>query len=131
MKNNTNNIVVKHSCKPCIFDKTVLIDFANEIGSDTLIDGLASLFLESTPATLAVIQEAWKDGDSETLKQSFHSLKGSAATLGMMELADMCAGLELTYRTTKNPTVTLETLDSLKTASQKASQALKDFLKTL
>ena len=114
-----------------IFDKNVLTELAAEVGSSTLIFDLSEIFFKNLPATFTAIDVAWKANNNETLAQCFHSLKGSAATLGMADLKSVCTGLERTFRSSENPTFTQEDLDSLKAASQQASQALKNFLKTL
>ena len=131
MKNDTKSLVSQKTNNPSIFDATVLTTLATEINSDTLIKDLSKIFFRNMPKLLDEIEIAWKAGDNKSLKQSFHSLKGNAATLGMEELRTICAGLELTYRTSKNPSLSKESLDSLKTASHQAAHALKDFLETL
>lgn len=135
MKNNTKNTDVDSSSeKPeasNIFDKSVLLELASDVGSTTLIPKLSEIFFRTLPETLEKIENARANRDTDALRICFHNLKSNAATLGLPDLEEMCAGLELTYRTADNPTLSQDTLDSLKTTSQQASQALKEFLQSL
>lgn len=141
MKNNTNNAAIPTTnvlslAKDNIFDKFILLNLAAEIGSDTLIPDLSEIFFRNLPDTLKAIEQARStkghiQQDNEALRQCFHSLKGNAATLGLVELKEVCEGLEHNFRTSSNPTFTQEDFDSLISVSERARQALQDFQKNL
>ena len=50
-------------------------------GDEGLLDELATIFLDETPAMLAQVQQAVSDGDAEAIFQSAHAMKGPLAIL--------------------------------------------------
>jgi HPt (histidine-containing phosphotransfer) domain-containing protein len=55
---------------------------------------LIDLFLQDTPVRIQTMQSAIARSDAPALKESAHSLKGSASNLGARRLARFCAQLE-------------------------------------
>ncbi len=64
---------------------------------DTAVE-LIDLFLRDTPGKIQSIQSAIARSDASALKESAHSLKGSASNLGARRLARLCAELEMRAR---------------------------------
>lgn len=63
-------------------------------GEDDLLTELIDLFIADVPGRVTAIAAAIADGDWRALAERAHSLKGSAATLGAVHLARLCARLE-------------------------------------
>lgn len=69
-----------------------LIDLREELGGEVIIE-LVELFLEDTPEQLKAMNNAISSDNSEALKRSAHSLKGSAGNLGL-PISQFAAKLE-------------------------------------
>jgi HPt (histidine-containing phosphotransfer) domain-containing protein len=65
-----------------------------EDGEDDLLAELIDLFLEDAPERLASVKEAVNASDWAGLADRAHSLKGSCASLGAVNMASLCARLE-------------------------------------
>ena len=63
-------------------------------GNDAILREVIGLFLEDCPARLAAIERAIKQRDAEALRQAAHALKGSAANVSAVRLADAASVLE-------------------------------------
>ena len=59
-----------------------------------LLAELAEIFEEDASTRLRALREALERGDAESLKQTAHALKGSAANLGARRMAHMAARIE-------------------------------------
>ena len=55
---------------------------------------MASLFLEEAGKQVAMLRTASLSGDWKTVNRTAHSMKSSAATLGLLRLAAACRDLE-------------------------------------
>jgi histidine phosphotransfer protein HptB len=55
---------------------------------------LVSLFLDGLEPGLASMHQALADGESEELSMLAHGFKGTCASMGAMNLASLCKGLE-------------------------------------
>jgi HPt (histidine-containing phosphotransfer) domain-containing protein len=55
---------------------------------------LVEIFEEDASARLRALREALERGDTESLKQTAHALKGSAANLGASRMAHIAARIE-------------------------------------
>jgi diguanylate cyclase (GGDEF)-like protein len=55
---------------------------------------MVDAFLQDTPARLQAMQFALANGDSATLKEEAHSIKGSSLNLGAQRLAGLCKRVE-------------------------------------
>jgi len=63
-------------------------------GEPDLLVELAEMFDEDASTRLRALREALERGDAESLKQTAHALKGSAANLGARRMAHMAARIE-------------------------------------
>ena len=64
------------------------------VGQPDAFESLTTLFASSAIALLETLREAIARGDAEALGRAAHTLKGSAANLGALRLADACRQLE-------------------------------------
>lgn len=77
------------------------IEKLRKVGGDEasiFIAEVAQLFLEETRKSLAELQRAADEGQRERAARIAHSLKSSAATLGLMRLSAACESLETTAK---------------------------------
>lgn len=80
--------------EPVVFDPLLLRSFDAKMGGDGLLSQrLISIFLEESVQQLNAIQEAIDKAEFEVLKRTAHTLKGSASTLGLNALAELCGRL--------------------------------------
>jgi HPt (histidine-containing phosphotransfer) domain-containing protein len=63
-------------------------------GEPDLLAELVEIFEEDASTRLRALREALERGDAESLKQTAHALKGSAANLGARRMAHMAARIE-------------------------------------
>ncbi len=63
-------------------------------GEPDLLAELINLLKQETPKHLQAIREAIRQGDGEQLRKSAHTLKGSALTVGAVQLAELCKQME-------------------------------------
>jgi HPt (histidine-containing phosphotransfer) domain-containing protein len=59
---------------------------------------IVEIFLEAAYADVRRMEEAFRSRNTEEASEAAHSLKGSAANLGFMEIADLAAELEAEAR---------------------------------
>ena len=55
---------------------------------------LLELFVETTASNLNKLQSGLADGDSGQVSEAAHTIKGSSANLGLMEIAEAAKGIE-------------------------------------
>lgn len=55
---------------------------------------LLELFVETTASNLNKLQSGLAAGDSEQVSEAAHTIKGSSANLGLMEIAEAAKGIE-------------------------------------
>jgi HPt (histidine-containing phosphotransfer) domain-containing protein len=55
---------------------------------------LIELFLRDAPGRLARIRAALQQNDAQALQDAAHALNGSASTLGVFRMQELCAELE-------------------------------------
>ncbi len=65
-----------------------------EEGEDDLLVELIDLFLQDAPERISAIGEAVAVRDWERIGERAHSLKGSCASLGAVQMSLLCARLE-------------------------------------
>lgn len=65
-----------------------------EPGEPDLLRELLTLFLRDTPERLEALRHALAAGDLESAGRAAHSLKGSAANLGAMDLHELASQTE-------------------------------------
>lgn len=82
---------------PPVFDPGAIDKLRKVAGDEAsiFIAEVAQLFLEETRKSLAELQRAAEAGDRDRAARIAHSLKSSAATLGLMRLSAACEELEL------------------------------------
>jgi HPt (histidine-containing phosphotransfer) domain-containing protein len=74
-----------------------------ELGGETLVQEIIDLFLADAPRRLAEARAAMQQGDVRTAMRAAHSLKSSAAQLGLDSLSSQCARIEQTAKTGELP----------------------------
>ena len=55
---------------------------------------LLELFVETTASNLDRLQSGLAEGDSGEVSEAAHTIKGSSANLGLMEIAESAKGIE-------------------------------------
>ncbi|MBF0127970.1 MAG: Hpt domain-containing protein, partial [Magnetococcales bacterium] len=55
---------------------------------------VVELFLDNLAPRIEALEQAWRDGERDVLRQQAHKLKGSCATFGALRLAALCAQME-------------------------------------
>jgi HPt (histidine-containing phosphotransfer) domain-containing protein len=70
------------------------IQALEDSGAPGLVTRLVDVYLKSSPELVDAMRDAVASEDAETLERSAHSLKSSSATLGALELAELCKELE-------------------------------------
>ena len=75
---------------------TALAALRDSLGDDVdvLLPELSALFKQEGPQLLVAIDEAVEASDASALAAAAHTLKGSAASLGNQDLAEICRQLE-------------------------------------
>lgn len=77
-----------------VFDPKLLRSFDSKMGGAGLISQkLIAIFLEESVQQVAATRDAINSRDFDTMKRSAHALKGSASTLGLNALAELCGHL--------------------------------------
>ena len=67
---------------------------------------MAQLFLVETERALGELEAAAKRGDATAMVRQAHSMKSSAATLGLMKLSEACLSLETGAKNDAGPEAT-------------------------
>lgn len=95
--------------EPPLYDESAIEKLRKVAGDQgaTFVTEMAQLFLLETRKSLTELRKACDAGDWKQVTRLAHSLKSSAATLGMMRLSAACKALELD---TKGATSSDETL---------------------
>lgn len=65
------------------------------MGGPTLVKRMIGLFLESMPRRVALAIASARNGDWGEVERAGHSLKSSAAYLGLRDVSDRAAAVEL------------------------------------
>jgi chemotaxis protein histidine kinase CheA len=63
-------------------------------GEPDIIIELIELYLADAPRRVAAMQESAARRDWQSVKREAHSLRGSSGSLGAVEMAQICAGIE-------------------------------------
>lgn len=79
---------------PSPLNPETLTRLAEDLGDEQSVRDLADLFLESLDGRWRDAQAAWHSGDAETARRAAHTLKSSAALLGLVPLAEVFKELE-------------------------------------
>ena len=65
-----------------------------DLGGSVLAEKMIRLFLDNTPARMAAARDAERTGDWTTVERTGHSMKSSAAYLGLLGVQERAARLE-------------------------------------
>ena len=108
-----------------ILDRTVLATLAAEIGEEVM-DLALGMFFEETDDRLRLFRRLTCQADREAIGFEAHSLKGSAGTFGLCELAKLAAALECdaATMTARNYASALDRLDAAHASSRAQFPAL-------
>jgi len=110
-------------------DLTYLNGLAN--GSDTFIVEMLTIFIEQTPQSIALMEDALKKEDWKSLRQIVHKIKPSIMFTGLNEIVNDVAVLE-EYAAEESHLDTIPTLvDKVKKVCAEAIIELKEELKKL
>jgi histidine phosphotransfer protein HptB len=93
-----------------------------EIGDDGLAQ-LVEIFCENTPVRLDQLRQACGTLDRKAIGNIAHSLKGSGASIGASEMAEVASELEATAQSSEPPAIE-ELVRRLETAFEPTRSAL-------
>ena len=65
-----------------------------QAGNAGLLDRLQASFARDTPVRLQALRAALAAGDADAVAFNIHTLKGSAANLGAVEVVELCGQIE-------------------------------------
>jgi HPt (histidine-containing phosphotransfer) domain-containing protein len=83
--------------EPALFDRAAIEQLRHLAGDQggTFVSEMAQLFRDETRKSLAELRKSCEAGDWKQVARLAHSVKSSAATLGLMRLSAACRALEL------------------------------------
>ena len=93
------------------------------MGQPDIADELIPIFLQETPPRIRRLRQALDSGNVQELLRLVHGLKGSAATFGATEIAELCQQVERLTRAGALPD-TAELIDALETAFERVGAML-------
>lgn len=78
------------------FDEGILNSFGNyqSPNDPDFVLEIIDLYVREANDRISVIKKSAAANDGEALKQAAHALKGSSATLGLIQIAQICESLE-------------------------------------
>jgi len=79
-------------------DRVAMLHDLTSEGKPDVFASMAQLFIDDAGIRISSLRQAAASADGETLAKQAHALKGSAANLGAMRLADVCLALEQKLR---------------------------------
>jgi len=94
-------------------------------GSPGLVSRVIETYLRTSPEMIESIRQALGSEDAEAIERAAHSLKSSSATLGALELAELCKELEQIGREAET-TRAAEVFASLETEFDRVRRALSE-----
>jgi HPt (histidine-containing phosphotransfer) domain-containing protein len=78
-----------------IIDRKTLDALLDSLGGDVgFLKELMDAYLDSTPGLFAAMRQAAAAGDAAGLQRAAHTLKTGSASMGALQLAALCKGLE-------------------------------------
>jgi two-component system sensor histidine kinase/response regulator len=86
--------VVKSSADDAPLDAAGVQRLRSEFGSTDALARLVELFATQTPGRLIEMRAAVEAGETDTVKDSAHKLKGGCLTLAAARMGELCSGLE-------------------------------------
>ncbi len=108
---------------PAAVDVDAFAGLLDAVGREQL-EAVLTAFLEELDADQKAIARAVVEGDLDAARRTAHTLKGAAATLGAVQLADVAAGIESAARDGHLPDGSDES--ALRSAAQAAIVSLAD-----
>jgi PAS domain S-box-containing protein len=108
---------------PAAVDTDALAELLDAVGPDEL-EAVVAAFLEELDNDQKAIAQAVVEGDLDAARRTAHTLKGAAATLGAVQLAEVAAGIESAARDGRMPDRSDES--ALKSAADAAIASLAD-----
>ncbi|MDA0181263.1 response regulator [Solirubrobacter phytolaccae] len=79
---------------PAVMDRAFLASLAKDVGGEDVVAEIVDLFLSDIDARVDGLREATADGDFGTVRGAAHQLKGSAANIGAVAVANAAAEVE-------------------------------------
>ena len=79
---------------PTVVDRSVLRSLARDVGEQAIVDEICDLFLSETGPRLEAMRHAAESGDTESLRNHAHTLKGSASNIGAVLVCGAAAEVE-------------------------------------
>lgn len=59
-----------------------------------MLEKIVAKYLQAAPTTIAELEQSLQQSDQQAVKAGAHTLKGMSATVGAVQVADLCAALE-------------------------------------
>jgi PAS domain S-box-containing protein len=110
-----------------ILELRILEELKEMTGDDTDVLGeVIDSYLEDTPQLLSQISQALESQDAKLLQRSAHTLKSSSASLGALNLSDLCREIEILGKTEKVAEATSLVSQAL-TMYEKVAIALENY----
>ena len=98
-----------------------------EPGDDSFLKEIVEIYLQDTPERLAAIKAARESNDQPLYTRSVHTIKGSSANVGAIEVRSLAERLE--QRSKQEPLADLDAgVAELEKAFARASEALRALL---
>jgi len=99
-------------------DPSILEGFLAAVGDEegTIVTELVNIFLKDAPRLLNQMEQNFSEQDFETAQRAAHTLKSSAAHMGVMKLSSMSKEIEMMCRA-----------NQINNISQKLAQATAEF----
>jgi HPt (histidine-containing phosphotransfer) domain-containing protein len=92
--------------------------------ADTFVAEMAQLFLTEASRSIEDLRKSCDQGDWKAVARVAHSVKSSAATLGLMRLSNACKALEFETRTATETEATKDLAASVFTQFEEAIPTL-------
>ena len=108
-----------------IFDKNELV--ARSMGDIELSRYVATIFMENAPEYIEAIRSALAVKDAAALRQSTHKLKGAAATMALLQLAEAARSFEELVERGEMENI-LQSLPTLERKFERACATLQQFI---
>ncbi|MEL0038854.1 MAG: response regulator, partial [Halieaceae bacterium] len=95
------------------------------VGNQDLYRSLLEMFVDSSARFSSSVETALSQGDFETAEREAHSIKGSAANLGMQALAEQAGALESKLNPSMSQSEQLELTHALQMALDRLAEPIK------
>lgn len=95
------------------------------VGNEDLYRSLLEMFVDASARFSSSVETALSQGDFETAEREAHSIKGSAANLGMQALAEQAGALESKLNPSMSQSEQLERTHALQVALDRLAEPIK------